>query len=332
MRPILAMVLPLMLTFTDADETAPVGLLHDVTFDQYSSLSSVGELRSRTLSPLTARRLDNASADARTQVVDLASEHFALYVPKTAPPGGYGLLVFVPPWDEAVVPPQWIDALDRHGLIFATAARSGNDANVMERREPLALLAARNVLHRYQVDASRVYVGGFSGGSRVAERLALAYPDLFRGALLNAGSDPIGTPDVPLPPANLLERFQASSRLVYLTGKDDVAHLDMDRRSRDAMHDWCVFDTTPLIVQWSGHETPNAAAFSRALNALEEHQPAEPDKLDACRERYRAALKDDVAQARSLLSSGRRADAAAQLQKIDTRFGGLAAPFFENAN
>ena len=331
MRPILAMVLPVVLTFTDASETAPVGLLRDVAFDQYSSLSSVGQLRGRTLSPLSARRF-GASTDAQAQAIDLANERFALYVPKSVPSGGYGLLVFIPPWDDAVVPPQWIDALDRRGLIFVTAAHSGNDSNVMERREPLALLAARNVLHRYQVDAARVYVGGFSGGSRVAERLALAYPDLFRGALLNAGSDPIGTPDIPLPPANLLERFQASSRLVYLTGKDDAAHLDMDRRSRDAMQAWCVFDTTPLVVQWSGHETPNAAAFSRALNALEEHQPAEPEKLEACRERYRAELKADLTQVRSLLGNGRRADAAAELQKIDAHFGGLAAPFFESTN
>jgi pimeloyl-ACP methyl ester carboxylesterase len=202
----------------------------------------------------------------------------------------------------------------------------------MQRREPLALLAASNVLHRYPVDASRVYVGGFSGGSRVAERLALAYPDLFHGALLNAGSDPIGTPEVPLPSSNLFERFQASSRLVYLTGKNDADHLDMDRRSRQAMNEWCVFDITPLVVPWSGHETPNAAAFSRGLNALEQHDPADPDKLGACRERYREELKNDIEHTRALVTQGDRTDAAVELQKIDARFGGLAAPFFDLAN
>jgi len=323
------MVLPLALSFTDANESAPVGLLHDVTFGQYSSLSSVGELRSRMLSPLTARRLGAAPPGPQAQPVDLTQERFSLYVPKRAPPNGYGLLVFVPPWDQAVVPAQWIDALDRHGLIFVAAARSGNGSDVMQRREPLALLAASNVLHRYPVDVSRVYVGGFSGGSRVAERLALAYPDLFHGALLNAGSDPIGTPEVPLPATNLLERFQASSRLVYLTGKSDVDHLEMDRRSRKAMNEWCVFDVTPLVVPWSGHETPTAAAFSRGLNALEEHDPADPDKLNACREQYREELKGDIEQTRALMQRGDSSAAAAQLQKIDARFGGLAMPYYE---
>jgi hypothetical protein len=332
MRPMIAMVLPLALSFTDAHESAPVGLLHDVTFDQYSSLSSVGEMHSRLLSPLTARRLGAALSGPHTQPVELAHERFALYVPRHAPADGYGVLVFVPPWDQAIVPAWWIDALDRHGLIFVTAARSGNDADVMQRREPLALLAASNVLHRYPVDVSRVYVGGFSGGSRIAERLALAYPDVFHGALLNAGSDPIGTPDVPLPRSNLLERFQASSRLVYLTGKNDADHLDTDRRSREAMNAWCVFDITPLVVPWSGHETPNAAAFSRGLDALEHHDPADPDKLNACRERYRDELRSEIETTRALVARGERSEAAVELQKIDARFGGLAVPFYDMAN
>ena len=54
------------------------------------------------------------------------------------------------------------------------------------------VLAAYNVMKRYAVDPQRVFVSGFSGGARVAMRLALAYPDLFRGALMDAGSDPIG--------------------------------------------------------------------------------------------------------------------------------------------
>ena len=62
---------------------------------------------------------------------------------------------------------------------------------------------------RYPIDPKRVYVGGLSGGSRAAEMTALAYPDVFRGALLNAGSDPIGgEAGIYLPPAELFRRFQ----------------------------------------------------------------------------------------------------------------------------
>lgn len=58
------------------------------------------------------------------------------------PPHGFALLVFVPPWQDARLPPEWAKVLDRYGAIFVSAARSGNDENVLGRREPLALLAA----------------------------------------------------------------------------------------------------------------------------------------------------------------------------------------------
>src|SRR5207302_469453 len=98
----------------------------------------------------------------------------------------------------------------------------------LARREPLALLAAHNLMRRYPVDPERVYVGGFSGGARVAMRLALGYPDLFRGAILNAGSDPIGGAEIPLPPRELFMRFQSSTRIVYVTGERDDPHVSDD--------------------------------------------------------------------------------------------------------
>lgn len=131
------------------------------------------------------------------QPVNLADEKFAVYVPAQKPTGGYALLVFVPPWNDARLPDGWGPVLDQYGVIFVTAARSGNDANVFGRREPLALLAEQNVARRYAVNQARVLIAGFSGGSRVAMRLALAYPDLFHGAILNAGSDPVGSRTIP---------------------------------------------------------------------------------------------------------------------------------------
>ena len=97
----------------------------------------------------------------------------------------------------------------------------------LTRRAPLALLAAYNLMSRYPVDAQKVYVGGFSGGARIALRLALAYPDLFHGALLNAGSDPLGMPGRPHRRSpQLLQQFQESTRLVYVTGEHDT-HISL---------------------------------------------------------------------------------------------------------
>ena len=47
---------------------------------------------------------------------------------------------------------------------------------------------------------------------------------------------------------------------------------------------------------------------------------------------YREELKTEVEHTRALVAQGDRTDAAAELQKIDARFGGLAAPFYDLVN
>src|ERR1700761_1591029 len=199
------------LVFAASASDVATGVINNVVFSQYSSASSSTELVRRLVTPLKGWRLQQHAASTGVAIVDqpidLSHERFALYVPAKEPPDGYALLVFVPPWDDAQVPAAWTSILERHGMIFVSAANIGNDTNLLDRRDPVSLLAATNVMARYRVNPRRVYISGFSGGSRVALRLALGYPDLFHGALLEAGSDPIGSA-VPLPPRALLEQFQ----------------------------------------------------------------------------------------------------------------------------
>lgn len=309
----------------------PTGLQRDVVISQPAPLARNGERLRRLVSPLHALHMQQAmGGDPRAlQASPLvpSRQHFALYVPTSPPPAtGYTLLVFVPPWETAQVPVAWIPALDRNHAIFVTASGSGNDANVLDRRDPLALLAAYDVMQRYHVDPARVYVGGFSGGSRVALRLALAYPDLFRGALLDAGSDPIGTEEVPLPPADLLHRFQQSSRIVFLTGNDDLVRQTQLAHATASLAQWCTFDTDSITLLRTGHVLADASGFARGLEMLV--KPKQPDaaKIAACRARNTAALDGDLGKAESLARGGHVDQALQALIAIDAHYGGLAAP------
>lgn len=195
-----------------------------------------------------------------------------IYVPPHAPAQGYALMVFVPPWQQATLPSGWAQVLDQYGFIFVSAAGSGNDENHLARREPLALIGVQNVIKRYTVDPKRIFVGGFSGGSRVALRLALDYPDVFHGAFLNAGSDPIGANPVPLPSKDQLFRFQESSRIVYATGARDLFHLSMDAESARSMLKQCVcMVSMPKAyrgsVMKSATQTEADALFDRSVAA-----------------------------------------------------------------
>jgi Esterase PHB depolymerase len=304
--------------------------LRDVAFADYTAYSSNGELMRRLMSPLTALRLGQQSAGIQGlltgQAVTLAAERFIVYVPAQQPPRGFALLVFVPPWQEARLPPGWAGALDRNGTIFVSAAHSGNDESVMGRREPLALLAAQNIMRRYPVDPDRVYIAGFSGGSHVALRLALGYPDMFRGAILNAGSDPIGEAQLPLPPRDLFLRFQDSTHLIYLTGAEDTSHAGEDMLSVRSLHQWCVFNVDSSLQPRVGHEVVDGGALARALASFSNPPPPDTVRLTACRSALERELAARLEEVEALLASGQTADARRRLEKIDRHFGGLAAP------
>jgi len=302
------------------------GLMRDVTFGDYAAAASSSELARRLLTPLAFERIRPRLANAKAQPLDLAQERFVVYVPRGAPPPeGYGLLVFIPPWPEAALPKDWPHVLDRHGMIFVSAARSGNDADTLDRRIPLALLGHENIRRRYAIDPARTYVGGLSGGSRVALRVALAYPDIFRGALLNAGSDPLGGDGIALPPADLFRRFQDSTRLVFVTGDRDEVNLHNDFVSRASLRDECVFAVASVTMPHTGHAIADAAGLERALKALD--APSAPDaaKLARCRADVERALAAKTADAEAAIAAGDRARAAAILNAIDARFGGEAA-------
>jgi hypothetical protein len=305
------------------------GLQSDAVFTEYFPASGSAELMRRLLSPLANREIARVSANSHTtlreQAIDLSQETFAVYVPAAAPPQGYALLSFIAPWQKGHLPAGWASVMDKHGMIFVSASNSGNAENIFDRRIPLALLGAHNIMQRYPVDRDRVYIGGMSGGARVAMRVALAYPDLFHGALLNAGSDPIGTGEPVLPPADLFQRFQ-SSRLVYVTGSVDTWNIDNDISSRQSMNAWCVFGTITETMQRAGHETASPAALDHALGTLDARASADSGKLAACRDRIARQSAAKLQEVKDLVDRDKPGDAWRLLAKIDLHYGGLAAP------
>lgn len=312
------------------DEAPTPGLQENVVFRDYPVLARNSELLSRVFTPLTVagirRDLAKSGKSLGEVSFDPAQERFTVYVPATKPVGGYGLLVFVPPWENAQLPRGWGPVLDQFGLIFVTAARSGNDEDIVSRREPLAVAAAGNVIAHYPVDRTQVFVGGMSGGSRMALRLALAYPDLFRGALLNSGSDVIGTIYEPLPSAPLFHQFQTGSRLLYLTGDQDPANVEAETRSKISLQEWCVSDVASIRMPFTGHEVASAAMLTRALAALLAPERPDPERMAACRAGIESDIADQLGRVDSLMAAGKRGDAQNLLKNIDTKYGGLAAP------
>jgi len=313
-----------------ATSAASEGHSEVVTFDQYTPLASNFGMAERLLSPLTAMQLRDRIAatgkELRDQPIDLAQERFRVYVPGMKPPAGYGVFVFVPPWQEDQLPRGWESAFDTQGVIFVSAARSGNEESPLGRREPLAILAAYNVMKQFPVDPSRVYIAGFSGGSRIALRLALAYPDLFRGAFLDAGSDPIGEPDLPLPPRALFEQFRVSSRLIYVTGTHDDFHLTQESGSVGSLKHFCVVNVSTQPVAGLGHTLAPASVVAAALATLSTPVAPPSPRDRECWTRLTAEVDGGLSEAEAKMDRGDSGAARRLLDRVDKRFSGLAAP------
>lgn len=319
------------LLLTPLAQAQSSGLREHVRFDGYSPLAKTSTLFQRTMSPLWAQQaLDAYAAKGEAlpaYTIDLGKESYSIYVPKAAPPDrGYGLVVFVPPWSNAVVPRSWRNTLDERGVIFVTAANSGNEAPEIPRRMALALHEYANVSQQFHIDPERVYIGGFSGGGRVALRLALGYPDVFRGALIDGAGDDIGSFLVPLPEAKLLQRVQEHSRLVYMHGSEDEPNAMRVRYSMASARELCIFDTTKLSIYKHGHEPADAATWAHGLQLLEQPVAESSKELVECRARIDMQVASGIAYMRELAAHGKPADARKALADLDARFAHLAAP------
>jgi dienelactone hydrolase len=308
--------------------SAQTGNLRDQVSTHYSPLAHRDVLTPRVVSPTEWDRLQRYQAERgvklRAQTVDLSAERFDLYVPKTAPADGYAVLVFIPPMPEWPVPHDWKTVLEKHGMIYVAARASGNRQNVLDRRMPLALHALELVRQRYRIDDRHVYISGFSGGSRVANRLLRAYPDVFAGALLMAGSDPLGVRGSIVPAAELMRRYQSHSRIVFVTGQNDLPNRAQDEHTRASFVDYCVVGERTHLQRRLDHWIPDRRGFAAALQSLREPVVV-PDAQAACLSALDARVRVALDEVDALIAAGSIEEAGIALGKVDDLYGGLAA-------
>lgn len=321
----------LLFTLAAAAPAAGAGeLLENQVFDRYSPLAAADEFSRRVFSPTTFDRLQrfqqHIGKKPVEQTVDLSAERYDIWVPETRPERGYGLLVFVSPVPRWDLTRDWKKELDRAGIIYVSARRSGNAENVYERRIPLALHALENIRARYPVDADRTYVSGFSGGSRTAVRIAAAYADVFHGALLVGGAKVIGEEDFAPPPIELMTLLQRRMRVVYSTGGNDTPNRVLDARGRHEMEKRCVAGVFDISQRRLDHWVPLARTLRKAIERLD--APLAEADLAAqaqCMPGLMNAVEADLAAAEQAFAAGDAKRAGELLGAADIAWGGLAS-------
>lgn len=218
-------------------------------------------------------------ASEQPPAYDVSKESFEILVPKdyrlSVP---HGLFIWIGAGDAVNVPGDWDAVLAEKKLIFVGARNSGNKRDVFDRIR-MAVDANANLRELYNVDGRRVYVSGFSGGSRVASMIGVAFGEMFSGTAcfmgVNFYTDTTGTDGKIyglnyLPDEGVLALAKKFCRYALVTGEKDfnrpntLGALETGFK-KEGFANAKVFD-----IPGQGHALPSAEWLRKALDYLDE--------------------------------------------------------------
>ena len=198
-----------------------------------------------------------------------------------APDSGWGALVWVSPTPfGGTAWPEMHRLLAERKLLWIGANRAGNPRPTRDRYF-LALDAAHHVTELYDLSPERIYVGGYSGGGRIAGGLSIHYPEVFHGGLWTMGCawyEALPVPDRPgrrwtvgfdPPSRSTLDTAKRRNRYVLLTGTRDFNRSEC-REVAEAMETAGFERVTFLDVPRISHyERAPIEWWDRAFRALD---------------------------------------------------------------
>jgi predicted esterase len=187
-----------------------------------------------------------------------------VYLPDNDSAEPPGVFVYVSPMKTGRIDSRWREVMDQQNLIYISANDSGN-RTLTVRRMVMANMAVKALAKDFTFDPAHILVSGFSGGGRVASRLATQYPQVFTGALYICGVDfwkKDQTPDV--------ERL-LQNRFVFLTGTRDF-NLRETKQVQKRYIKAGALHTKLIVIPGLAHQHPDAAYLTEALQFLLERE------------------------------------------------------------
>ena len=173
-----------------------------------------------------------------------------------------GVVIFVSPTDSGEPPEGWLALLQQKRLSWIAADGFGNEKpsaqRVLVAVMGLSLAQKHGPLHR-----KRIYIGGMSGGGRIASMTAPRFPQMFSGGLYIVGANFWMPDDAQLKP------LAAANRYVFITGDKDFNHRDM--KSVYSRYRKKGLDASLLMdIPGYGHEYPDVEQLAQAIAFLDE--------------------------------------------------------------
>lgn len=185
---------------------------------------------------------------------------FQVYLPDNHSTEKPGVFVYVSPMKTGRIDSRWREVMDQQNLIYIAADKSGNRIPTI-RRMVMANLAIQALAQSHSFDPGKINVSGFSGGGRVASRLASQYPEVFTGALYICGVDFWKKDKTPRVDRVIQNRF------VFLTGSRDF-NLTETKQIHKRYIKAGAQHSKLIVVPGLEHQHPDAEYLNEALQFL----------------------------------------------------------------
>lgn len=194
---------------------------------------------------------------------DSQEQKYELFVPpKHNPAKPAPLVLFISPSKQPAGFAQWKSICEEQGAIFASPFGAGNDCETRQRVR-IVLDVLDDVRRRYAIDPDRTYLGGFSGGGRIACAIAFSLPEYFGGVV------PVCAAGELREESWLRHRAQGRLSVAHLTGETDFNRGEIERFRGPMLADVGVRSKIWTIDRL-GHSIPNSKALATAYDWLEE--------------------------------------------------------------
>jgi len=194
---------------------------------------------------------------------DSTQQTYELFVPSNYDPArSWPVVLFISPSKQSAGFAQWKAVCEQEGILFASPHGAGNDCDT-RRRVRIVLDVLDDVRQRYNVDPDRTYIGGFSGGGRIACAIAFSLPEYFGGAI------PVCAAGDLREESWLRQRVTDRVSVAHLTGATDFNRGEVERFRGPMLADVGVRSKV-WVVPGLGHGIPDATSLRTAYRWLEE--------------------------------------------------------------
>jgi predicted esterase len=239
-------------------------------------------------------------------------QKYELFVPeKYGEARAWPLVLFISAGDRPAGFAQWKAVCERAGVLFASPFGAGNSTDTKQRVR-IILDVLDDVRRKYNVDPDRTYIGGFSGGGRIACAIGFSLPEYFGGVI------PVCAAGDLREESWLRHRVIDRLSVAHLTGENDFNRGEVERFRAPVLADVGVRSKV-WVVPRMAHGIPDSQVLQQAYDWLEEGA-AERSKLAKL---YPATRGGRTAPAREEQAKQLAAEGEKRLAQRETKYAGL---------